>query len=231
MRRGRWPDERHRRHIEGRSARTRIGVAAHDGARRRRADDIEFDLIVGLGELRADQLVRRLLRFQLCPDLPGGVLRLFVVLLRGRVLRDKALEAVFLANGCVILHLQNRQLRFGLGQLRGDAVAAEAGVVVYLMRKDLVLFDLVAFLDVDFPNDAGSASGDIDKTAFDVDLARRNRGIGCCDRVGIDRRTFSVGGCGAAIRGRRRTAARSGRSEQRRGEEDFGEAGHDGLPF
>ena len=180
-------------------------VEAHDGAISRRADRVKLDLEVGFRQLRTHEGDRRSLRLQLRLELLGAILRLLIGLGRCGLLGGEAQQARLLAFGGVKLDLQNRQLGFCLLELRRNAIARQAGVIIFLKRKHLASDHLVAFLHQHFAHDSRRARRDIDEAAFDVHLASGDRGVGCVDRRGIDLGGVSCG----RIAFRRRAAAGS----------------------
>ena len=80
----------HGRDVQGRGAGARVGVAAHDPAIHGRADDGQFEIVLGLGQTGAGGLDRRALRLQ--ARFGGGdlVTRLIHALGGDEVGRDQA---------------------------------------------------------------------------------------------------------------------------------------------
>jgi hypothetical protein len=142
---------------------------------------MKLDLIVGLGKLRLNKGDPGPLGDQLSLGLSLGVESLIDRLTGHRSLGEQALEASSLAARRLDLKLQNRNLSLSLTQLGGNPSPTEAGVFIVLASQNLVAHHPVAFLNQNLMNDPGRPGGDVHETALDIDLAGRDRSVGCLD--------------------------------------------------
>ena len=155
----------------------RIGVAADDLARQRRADHGQVEIVFGLRQLRLRRLHGGDLRIERGPGRVDGVLRLVELLFGDIVVGRQFGEAVVFAL---------RRADVDLGQLLGGGGLIDPGLgglygqalrVVLLTGQNLTRRDRVAFLRIDLAHDAGGAGGHLDHPALDIDLAVGDGGV------------------------------------------------------
>ena len=175
----------HRRDVQGRGADAGVGVAAHDHAVDRRADDGLLERVAGLGELGLRPRRRRRAappawRWR-CASASCAWSTCWLETNRGG---DQRLQPVVSRWAALQLDVgRARSAALAWARSASAVCTARRGASSSWRASTWPLVTAVALLDVDVADDAGGAGGDLDDAALDVGLAvgdgrvgRRGRG-------------------------------------------------------